>query len=68
MLREYAEREGEDVDRTYEVNPGEVWEEDEFWLDLSWRIDEDGSMGIREYFEESLSRRRGRRSRPDDYR
>ena len=49
--REYAEREGEDIDRTYEANPGEVWEEDEFWLDLSWRMDEDGELGIREYFE-----------------
>lgn len=49
--RRYAEREGEDVDRTHEVNPGEVWEEDEFWMDLSWRIDEDGELGIREYFE-----------------
>jgi anaerobic selenocysteine-containing dehydrogenase len=51
VLREYAEREGEDVERTYEANPGEVWEEDEFWMDLSWRVDEDGELGIREYFE-----------------
>ncbi|MDQ2055910.1 molybdopterin-dependent oxidoreductase [Halobellus sp. H-GB7] len=51
VQREYAEREGEDVDRTYEANPGEVWEEDEFWMDLSWRVDEDGDLGIREYFE-----------------
>lgn len=50
VLREYAEREGEDVERTYEANPGEVWEEDEFWIDLSWRVDEDGELGIREYF------------------
>ncbi|WP_458189041.1 molybdopterin-dependent oxidoreductase [Haladaptatus sp. NG-WS-4] len=51
VLREYAEREGEDVDRTYEANPGEVWEEDEFWMDLSWKMDEDGELGIRQYFE-----------------
>ncbi|MFC4247215.1 molybdopterin-dependent oxidoreductase [Natribaculum luteum] len=51
VLREYAEREGEDVERTYEANPGEVWEEDEFWIDLSWRVDEDGELGIRQYFE-----------------
>ncbi|MFB6155774.1 MAG: molybdopterin-dependent oxidoreductase [Haloferacaceae archaeon] len=51
VLREYAEREGEDVDRTYEANPGEVWEEDEFWMDLSWKMDEDGELGVREYFE-----------------
>ncbi|MEF8808097.1 molybdopterin-dependent oxidoreductase [Natronomonas sp.] len=51
VLREYAEREGDDVDRTYEANPGEVWEEDEFWIDLSWRVDDDGDLGIREHFE-----------------
>ena len=51
VLREYAEREGEDVERTYEANPGEVWEEDEFWMDLSWRVDPDGDLGIREHFE-----------------
>ncbi|MDL5363849.1 molybdopterin-dependent oxidoreductase [Halalkalicoccus sp. NIPERK01] len=51
VLREYAERQGETIERTYEANPGEVWEEDEFWLDLSWRIDEDGELGIRQYFE-----------------
>ena len=49
--REFAEREGEAVERTYEANPGEVWEEDEFWMDLSWRVDEDGELGIREHFE-----------------
>ncbi len=37
--------------RTHEYNPGEVWEENEFWIDLSWRIDPDGSMGIRQWFE-----------------
>ena len=51
VQREFAEREGENIDRTYETNPGEVWEEDEFWIDLSWRIDEDGELDIREYFE-----------------
>ena len=30
---------------------GEVWEEDEFWIELSWRIDPDGALGIRKYFE-----------------
>src|SRR6185503_18554651 len=30
---------------------GQVWEEDEFWIELSWRIDPDGSLGIRKYFE-----------------
>jgi anaerobic selenocysteine-containing dehydrogenase len=51
VLREYAEREGEDIEFTYEANPGEVWEEDEFWIELSWRIDPDGELGIREHFE-----------------
>lgn len=51
VLREYAEREGREIERTYETNPGEVWEEDEFWMDLSWRIDPDGDLGIREHFE-----------------
>jgi anaerobic selenocysteine-containing dehydrogenase len=36
---------------TRSVNPGEVWEENEFWIELSWRIDPDGGMGIRRYFE-----------------
>src|SRR5215472_5405464 len=31
--------------------PGEVWEENEFWIELSWRIDPDGSHGIRRYYE-----------------
>jgi hypothetical protein len=36
---------------TREVNPGEVWEENELWIELSRRIDGDGAMGIRRYFE-----------------
>jgi len=51
VLRVYKERHGEPVKFTYEANPGEVWEEDEFWIELSWRIDPDGSLGIRRYFE-----------------
>lgn len=50
VLREYARRTGKPFTFTYEVNPGEVWEEDEFWIELSWRIDPDGSLGIREHF------------------
>jgi anaerobic selenocysteine-containing dehydrogenase len=37
--------------RSYDYNPGEVWEENEFWIDLSWRIDPDGSLGVRKWFE-----------------
>ncbi|MGH3201746.1 MAG: molybdopterin dinucleotide binding domain-containing protein, partial [Streptosporangiaceae bacterium] len=42
---------GAPVSDTREVNPGEVWEENEFWIELSWRIDPDGSLGIRRYHE-----------------
>lgn len=51
VLREAARRQGRDATFTYETNPGEVWEEDEFWFELSWRIDPDGSLGIRKHFE-----------------
>ncbi len=54
VFRRYAELQGKDVgpdSRSHEFNPGEVWEENEFWIDLSWRIDPDGSMGIRKWFE-----------------
>jgi hypothetical protein len=34
-----------------DTNPGEVWEENEFWFELSWQIDPDGSLGIRRWFE-----------------
>jgi len=50
VLREAARKAGKDFTHTYEVNPGEVWEEDEFWIELSWRIDPDGSLGIRKHF------------------
>ena len=45
------ERLGETVHDTREVNPGEVWEENEFWIELTWRIDPDGALGIRQYVE-----------------
>ncbi len=54
VLREAARRAGKKVEFTYEVNPGEVWEEDEFWIELSWRIDPDGSLGIQKAFRISL--------------
>lgn len=50
VLREAARRAGKPVEFTYQANPGEVWEEDEFWIELSWKIDPDGSLGIREHF------------------
>lgn len=51
VRRTAMERLGKPVKRTYEANPGEVWEENEFWIDLSVRMDPDGSLGIRKHFE-----------------
>ena len=51
VLRAMRERLGETVTDTRQTNPGEVWEENEFWIELSWRIDADGKLGIRRYFE-----------------
>ena len=42
-----------------------MWEEDEFWIALSWRIDPDGSLGIRKYFESPY--RPGERITVDEY-
>ncbi len=55
VKRAIEERLGHDVTDTRDVNPGEVWEENEFWIELSWRIDPDGSMGIRKHFESPVS-------------
>ena len=55
VLRAARERAGQPVTDTREVNPGEVWEENEFWIDLTWRIDPDGSRGIRQFFESRKS-------------
>lgn len=51
VLREAKRRLGQPVDDTRAANPGEVWEEAEFFLQLSWRIDSDGALGIRKHFE-----------------
>jgi len=51
VLRAARERLGETITDTRQTNPGEVWEENEFWIELSWRIDPDGSLGIRKFFE-----------------
>jgi anaerobic selenocysteine-containing dehydrogenase len=51
VLRAARERLGEHIADSREVNPGEVWEENEFWIELSWRIDPDGALGIRRFFE-----------------
>ncbi|MDG1433741.1 MAG: molybdopterin-dependent oxidoreductase [Saprospiraceae bacterium] len=65
VLREAARRAGKSVEFTYESNPGEVWEEDEFWIELSWRIDPDGSLGIRKHFESPY--RPGEKIKIDEY-
>jgi anaerobic selenocysteine-containing dehydrogenase len=65
VLRTARERLGERFEWTHEANPGQVWEEDEFWIALSWRIDPDGSLGVRKYFESPY--RPGQRIGVDEY-
>ncbi|MHB8399016.1 MAG: molybdopterin dinucleotide binding domain-containing protein [Candidatus Limnocylindrales bacterium] len=65
VLRTARERNGERISDTREVNPGEVWEENEFWMELSWRIDPDGALGIRRFYESK--ERPGERLTVDEY-
>jgi anaerobic selenocysteine-containing dehydrogenase len=65
VMRAASERQGKHIDDTREVNPGEVWEENEFWLELTWRIDADGSLGIRQYVESK--KKPGTRLGVDEY-
>lgn len=69
VLRVALEREGKRFDSTWEAHReaglGEVWEEDEFWIELSWRIDPDGALGIRKYFESPY--RAGEKLTVDEY-
>ncbi|HEX6197640.1 MAG TPA: molybdopterin dinucleotide binding domain-containing protein [Jiangellaceae bacterium] len=65
VLRAARERAGETVADTRQVNPGEVWEENEFWIELSWRIDRDGNLGIRQYYESK--QRPGEKLTVDEY-
>ena len=51
VRRVALERMGKPVRFTYEANPGEVWEENEFWVELSAEMDPDGTLGIRQWFE-----------------
>jgi anaerobic selenocysteine-containing dehydrogenase len=51
VKRVALEKKGQPVGHTHEANPGEVWEESEFWIALSWKIDPDGTLGIRKFFE-----------------
>jgi anaerobic selenocysteine-containing dehydrogenase len=65
VLRVAREKLGEMADSTRESNPGEVWEETEFWIALSWAIDPDGALGIRRFFESPY--RPGERITIDEY-
>ena len=65
VLRAARERLGDEVTDTRQVNPGEVWEENEFWLELSWRIDPSGELGIRPFVESQKSP--GERLTVDEY-
>jgi anaerobic selenocysteine-containing dehydrogenase len=65
VRRVALEKMGRPVRRTWEANPGQVWEELEFWIDLSWEIDPDGALGVRPYFESPY--RPGERITVDDY-
>lgn len=51
VVRVAMERAGMKTTSTRETNPGEVWEENEFWVDLSVRMDPDGDLGIRQWFQ-----------------
>ncbi|MGB0387065.1 MAG: molybdopterin-dependent oxidoreductase [Ardenticatenaceae bacterium] len=51
VRRVAMEKLGHKVNFTYEANPGEVWEENEWWIELSARLDPNGSLGIRQWFE-----------------
>jgi anaerobic selenocysteine-containing dehydrogenase len=65
VFRVLAERQGKKVTWTWECNPGQVWEEDEFWIALSWHVDPDGSLGIRQHFESPY--RKGERITIEEY-
>ncbi len=69
ILRVALEKQGKKFATTYEAHEaagiGQVWEEDEFWIELSWRVDPDGSLGIRKYFESPYEP--GKKMTVDDY-
>jgi len=49
--REFARLERGREGPTLGSNPGQVWEEAEFWIALTWRIDPDGALGVRRWYE-----------------
>ena len=69
ILRVALEKQGKKFATTYEAHEaagiGQVWEEDEFWIELSWRVDPDGALGIRKHFESPFDP--GKKMTVDDY-
>ncbi|MGH9347139.1 MAG: molybdopterin dinucleotide binding domain-containing protein, partial [Vicinamibacterales bacterium] len=65
VQRVARQKRGEQIDATWQSNPGEVWEEVEFWIALSWKIDPDGSLGVRKHWESPY--RPGRMITVDEY-
>ncbi|HET9721371.1 MAG TPA: molybdopterin-dependent oxidoreductase [Solirubrobacteraceae bacterium] len=65
VRRVAMEKLGQPASDTRDANPGEVWEETEFLLELTWRIDPDGSLGIRRHAESPD--RPGEKMTVDDY-
>ncbi|MEU5849163.1 molybdopterin-dependent oxidoreductase [Saccharopolyspora shandongensis] len=65
VRRVAMDRLGRDYTDTRDTNPGEVWEENEFWFELSWRIDPDNALGIRKHFESPY--RPGEKITVDEY-
>ncbi len=65
VLRVAKEKAGQPIQHTYEANPGQVWEEDEFWIELSWQIDPGDELGIRRHFESPY--RPGQKITIDEY-
>ncbi len=51
VRRVALEKAGQPVEFTYQANPGEVWEENEWWIQLSGQLDPDGALGVRQHFE-----------------
>jgi anaerobic selenocysteine-containing dehydrogenase len=69
IVRLALEKQGKKFTTTYEAHEaagiGQVWEEDEFWIELSWRVDPDGALGIRKYFESPYES--GKKMTVEDY-
>ena len=65
VLKVAKQRDGQSVQFTHEANPGQVWEEDEFWIELSWKIDPTGELGVRKHFQSPY--REGEKITVDEY-